>query len=198
MHESRVIFPEVNASAASTAATLSVPVFPTHDIISLKAAEVSHSQRSDPDLAAVVARHKEKRRPSTKGCWEQLVLPRCPVQAVLKLDHDGTGLQGPDLTLHLLRRRCYWPKMADAVREYSSYCHRCQNAKKSGIGVHQPQGHLFAGASLIVEKNFTKFEPASHGMKDVLMLTDVSTKRTMVIPTRDQSIMSITRVLIKE
>ncbi|GFN82818.1 Pol polyprotein [Plakobranchus ocellatus] len=74
--------------------------------------------------------------PPPRGqCWQQLVLPRCHVQAVLKLAHDGTRHRGPDRTL---RRRCYWPQMADAVQRYCNQCHRCQIARKPGIGVHQP------------------------------------------------------------
>ncbi|GFO36958.1 Pol polyprotein [Plakobranchus ocellatus] len=103
-----------------------------------------------------------------------------------------------DRTLQLLRRRCFWPQMADDVQKYCNQCHRCQIAKKPGIGVHQTQGHLLATAPLeIVAMDFTKLEPASDGREDVLVLTDVFTKWTMAIPTRDQSAKSVTRVLIR-
>ncbi|GFN98527.1 Pol polyprotein [Plakobranchus ocellatus] len=46
--------------------------------------------------------------------------------------------------------------------------------------------------------DFIKLEPASDGREDVLVLTDVFTKWTMAIPTRDQSAMSVTKVLIRE
>ncbi|GFN95391.1 Pol polyprotein [Plakobranchus ocellatus] len=89
--------------------------------------------------------------------------------------------------------------MADDVQKYCNQCHRCQIAKKPVIGVHQTQGHLLATAPLeIVAMDFTKLEPASDGREDVLVLTDVFTKWTMAIPTRDQSAMSVTRVLIRE
>ncbi|GFN89077.1 Pol polyprotein [Plakobranchus ocellatus] len=52
--------------------------------------------------------------------------------------------------------------MADDVQKYCNQCHRCQIAKKPGIGVHQIQGHLLATAPLeIVAIDFTKLEPAS-------------------------------------
>ncbi|GFO29471.1 Pol polyprotein [Plakobranchus ocellatus] len=117
------------------------------------------------------------------------------VATVLKLAHDGAGHQGSDRTLQLLRRRCYWPQMADDVQKYCNQCHRCQIAKKPGIGigVHQTQGHLLATAPLeIVAMDFIKLEPASDGGEDVLVLKDVFTKWTMAIPTRDQLAMSVT------
>ena len=131
--------------------------------------------------------------------WEQLVLPKEQVPVVLKLAHDGAGHQGPERILQLLRRRCYWPQMADDIMRYCDQCHRCQTAKKPGIGVHQPPGHLLATAPLeVVAMDFTKLEVSADGKEDVLVLTDVFTKWTKAVATKDQSSMSVVKVLLKE
>ena len=131
--------------------------------------------------------------------WEQLVLPKEQVPVVLKLAHDGAGHQGPERILQLLRRRCYWPQMADDIMRYCDQCHRCQTAKKPGIGVHQPPGHLLATAPLeVVAMDFTKLEVSADGKEDVLVLTDVFTKWTVAVATKDQSSMSVVKVLLKE
>ena len=131
--------------------------------------------------------------------WEQLVLPKEQVPVVLKLAHDGAGHQGPERILQLLRRRCYWPQMADDIMRYCDQCHRCQTAKKPGISVHQPPGHLLATAPLeVVAMDFTKLEVSADGKEDVLVLTDVFTKWTVAVATKDQSSMSVVKVLLKE
>ena len=131
--------------------------------------------------------------------WEQLVLPKEQVPVVLKLAHDGAGHQGPERILQLLRRRCYWPQMADDIMRYCDQCHRCQTAKKPGIGVHQPPGHLLATAPLeVVAMDFTKLEVSADGKEDVLVLTDVFTKWTVAVATKDKSSMSVVKVLLKE
>ena len=129
--------------------------------------------------------------------WEQLILPRDEVSDVLRLGHDASGHQGSERTYQLLRRRCYWPQMAHEIQEYCARCHRCQTAKKPGASIRQPPGHLLATAPLeMVAMDFTKLEYASDGREDVLILTDVFTKWTVAITTRDQSAMSVVRALI--
>ncbi|KAK3781626.1 hypothetical protein RRG08_029290 [Elysia crispata] len=55
-------------------------------------------------------------------------------------------------------------------------CHRCQAAKKPGVGVHQPPGHLATAPLEVVAMDFTKLEVSADGKEDVLVLTDVFTK----------------------
>ena len=46
--------------------------------------------------------------------------------------------------------------------------------------------------------NFTKLEHSTDGIEDVLILTEVFTKPTVAIVTKDQSCMSVVKVLLKE
>ena len=129
--------------------------------------------------------------------WEQLIIPRKYIADALKLGHDASGHQGPERTFQLLRRRCYWPQMEDEIASYCNKCHRCQVSKKPGIGIRQPPGHLLATTPLeLVAMDFTKLEMASNGMEDVLILTDVFSKWTVAIPTKDQSALSVVKALI--
>lgn len=45
------------------------------------------------------------------GCVRQLVTPEVLQGTLLRLCHDQSGHQGAERTLHLLRRRAYWPNM---------------------------------------------------------------------------------------
>ena len=81
-----------------------------------------------------------------------------------------------------------WPmKSRSTVPDViAARCHRCQTAKKPGASIRQPPGHLLATAPLeMVAMDFTKLEYASDGREDVLILTDVFTKWTVAITTRD-------------
>ena len=92
-----------------------------------------------------------------------------------------------------------WPmKSRSTVPDViAARCHRCQTAKKPGASIRQPPGHLLATAPLeMVAMDFTKLEYASDGREDALILTDVFTKWTVAITTRDQSAMLVVRALI--
>lgn len=60
-------------------------------------------------------------------------------------------------------------------------------------------GHLLATMPLeVVSVDFTVLEPARDGREDVLVITDIFTKYTITIPTRDQTVETVTKVLIKD
>ena len=73
--------------------------------------------------------------------------------------------------------------MADDILRYCDQCHRCQTAKKPGVGVHQTPGHLATAPLEVVAMDFTKLEVSADGKKDDLVLTDVFTKWTVATAT---------------
>ena len=108
-------------------------------------------------------------------------------------------LQGTARTLELLRRRCYWPRMYIDTHNYCLACPRCQGAKSPQVKFSQSTGHIIAAAPLeIVAMDFAKLEPETDGREDVLVCTDVFTKWTIAVPTRDQTARTVAKVLIEE
>ncbi|KAK3781628.1 hypothetical protein RRG08_029291 [Elysia crispata] len=53
--------------------------------------------------------------------------------------------------------------MANDIQRYCDQCHRCQAAKKPGVGVHQPPGHLATAPLEVVAMDFTKLEVSADG-----------------------------------
>lgn len=59
-------------------------------------------------------------------------------------------------------------------------------------------GHLTAKRPLdILAIDFTLLEPASNGLENVLVMTDVFSKFTQAIPTKDQTASTVARVLVE-
>ena len=132
-----------------------------------------------------------------QGTLEQLVLPSSLRPDVLALLHDDMGHQGYEQTMKLLRPRVYWPAMYREARDYIiSY-------KQWTMGhapvLHTTSSHLLASHPLeVLAIDFTKLEIASDGQEDVLVLTDVFSKITQAIPTRNQEAGRIAKVLVHE
>lgn len=127
----------------------------------------------------------------------QLLLPQCLRERVLQSVHDDHGHQGVDRTLQLTRHRSYWPGMSKDVEEWCRNCERCILAKE-GPRVRAYWGSLQASRpNEILAMDFTVLEPASDGRENVLVLTDVFSKFTQAIPTRDQRASTVAEVLVK-
>ena len=62
-----------------------------------------------------------------------------------------------------------------------------------------PMGSIVATKPLqVLAIDFTQLEPVSDGRENVLVLTDVFTKFTVAVPTRDQKAVTVTKTLIRE
>lgn len=60
-------------------------------------------------------------------------------------------------------------------------------------------GHLLASSpNQILAIDFTLIEPSQNGMENVLVLTDVFSKYTQAVPTRDQRASTVAKVLANE
>lgn len=129
----------------------------------------------------------------------QLVLPARLKQETLRLLHQAHGHQGIDRTTELVRERCYWPGMCSDIKQWVQECERCQVAKDSGPVAHSFMGHLLASRpNQIVAIDFTVLEPSHTGLENVLIMTDVFSKYTVAVPTRDQRAPTVAQVLLNE
>lgn len=130
--------------------------------------------------------------------YTQVLLPEAMRKQVLEAVHDKLGHQSGDRTLDLLRKRCFWPGMSTDVIDYCSECQRCTHAKL-GRPVKPTIGSMIAKKPLeILAIDFTTLEPGTNNIENVLVLTDVYTKFTQAIPTRDQKAKTVARVLVRD
>ncbi|XP_052464763.1 uncharacterized protein LOC128021529 [Carassius gibelio] len=128
----------------------------------------------------------------------QVVLPSALREEVLTCLHDDHGHQGMERTARLVRARCYWPGMYRYVEDWCRKCQRCTLSKVVRPKVRTFMGHLMADRPLdIVAIDFTLLEPSTSGMENVLIMTDVFSKYTQAIPTKDQTAKTVARVLVE-
>lgn len=128
-----------------------------------------------------------------------LLLPRALKSQVLKAAHNQCGHQGHERTERILRQRCWWPGMQADVKQWITKCERCVVAKGTYLPVKTPMGSILATRPLeVLAMDFTLLEPATDGRENVLVLTDVFTKFTIAIPTRDQKATTVVKSLIKD
>lgn len=138
-------------------------------------------------------------RPDGAEEFLQLVLPAGLRENVLTQLHQDHGHQGVERTTELVRQRCYWPGMSAEISRWCLECERCQVAKNTRPGTRSFMGHLLASRpNEIVAIDFTIMEPSRTGLENVLVITDVFSKYTLAIPTRDQRASTVAQVLVRE
>ena len=133
------------------------------------------------------------------GELKQFLLPDTLKEKVITSLHDDMGHQGLERSLQLIRERCYWPKMYSDVENWIKNCERCTLAKMPNPRIRPPMGSLLATKPLeILAIDFTVLERATDGRENVLVMTDVFTKFTCAVPTRDQKATTTAKVLVRE
>lgn len=129
----------------------------------------------------------------------QLLLPLSLRNTVLQALHDHAGHQGQERTESLLRSRVFWPNLQDDVVSWLASCERCKISKMPYHRVKTPMGRLVASRPLeVLAMDFTTLEKSSDGRENVLVLTDVFSKYSVAIPTRDQKAETVAKCLVKE
>lgn len=128
----------------------------------------------------------------------QLLLPQCLKQNILSNLHDHHGHPGVERTLQLVRTRCYWPNMSKDVEKWCRDCERCILAKAVQPKVKPFMGSLHASRPHeVLAIDFTVLEPATDGRENVLVITDVFSKYTQAIPTKDQRASTVAETLVR-
>ena len=129
----------------------------------------------------------------------QLLLPECLKEEVLRELHQGHGHQGIERTTELIRQRCYWPHMHRDIKDWCQQCERCTLAKVTHPHVKVAMGHLLAARpNQVLAIDFTLLEPSQDGKENVLVMTDVFSKFTQAVATRDQRASTVAGILVTE
>jgi transposase InsO family protein len=129
---------------------------------------------------------------------EQVVLPKRLRQTALESMHDKLGHQGVERTELLIRSRMFWPRMAKQIKEYVGNCQRCRLAKLPHNKVKTPMQSLIAKEpNEILAMDFTFLEEANNGIENVLVFTDIFSKFTQAVGTRNQKAATVAKMLVK-
>lgn len=143
--------------------------------------------------------YRQVSRPDGGETLLQVLLPVALQKRVLTEVHQNHGHQSVERTLELLWQRCYWSGMANDMRHWCRTCKRCLVAKDSGPPARSFMGHLLdSEPNEILAMDYTVLEPTQNGLENVLVLTDVISKYTLAIPTRDQRASTVAQVLVTE
>ncbi|CAB3985250.1 Transposon Ty3-I Gag-Pol poly [Paramuricea clavata] len=130
---------------------------------------------------------------------QQLVLPEILKERVIRSLHNDMGHQGLERTILLARSRCYWPGMYTDVEKWIKACERCVLSKMPQPRIRTPMGHLITEQPLsVLAIDFTLLERSSDGKENVLVMTDVFTKFSLAVPTKDQKASTVAKMLVKE
>uniref|UniRef100_A0A669B1Z3 Gypsy retrotransposon integrase-like protein 1 n=1 Tax=Oreochromis niloticus TaxID=8128 RepID=A0A669B1Z3_ORENI len=136
-----------------------------------------------------------RRRQVGDQLYYQLVLPQKFRAEVLSELHDKMGHLGIERTLDLVRRRFYWPKMANDVWNKVKTCERCTKRKALperaaplvNIRTYRPLE--------LVCMDFLSLEPDRSRTKDILVITDHFTKYAVAVPTPNQKAKTVAKCL---
>ena len=127
------------------------------------------------------------------------IAPECMKSSILESVHDHSGHQGIERTLASLKKHFFWVGMQDDVKQWVNSCERCVVAKAPIPTIKPPIKNLKAARPLeIVAMDFTMLEMSSDGRESVLVLSDVFTKFTLAVPTKDQKAATVAKVLVKD
>ena len=133
------------------------------------------------------------------GSVTQILLPEKLHSTVFEALHNDVGHQGFKRTLALIRKSSFWPGMIEDIQTWFSHCERCRMAKAPMPTVKPPIGNFLASRpNEVLATDFTLLDKASDGSENVLVMTDVFSKFTQAIPTKNQLATTVIKALVRE
>ncbi|KAL3987009.1 ubiquitin carboxyl-terminal hydrolase 12/46 [Sarotherodon galilaeus] len=136
-----------------------------------------------------------RRRQVGDQLYYQLALPQKFRAEVLSELHDKMGHLGIERTLDLVRRRFYWPKMANDVWNKVKTCERCTKRKALPERAAPLVNIRTCRPLELVCMDFLSLEPDRSRTKDILVITDHFTKYAVTVPTPNQKAKTVAKCL---
>lgn len=128
----------------------------------------------------------------------QILLPTCLRAQVMESLHGKQGHQMIERFEASIRKRCFWPTLHSDAVNWIAKCERCLLSKMPYHKIKTSLGRLIAKKPLeVLAIDFTLLERPSDGKENVLVMTDVFSKFTVAIPTKDQTADTVAKELVR-